>query len=82
MLSFYFQRDIYIPYIRPWSSLKNIYIYMSAPELGPSGTAVPFGGQSTCNLNGFSPKRDCCTERVILTLVSRPVGIFPDFFSG
>ena len=31
--------------------------------LDPFKTAVPFGGQSTQNLAGLSPKRDCCSER-------------------
>ena len=32
--------------------------------LNPISTAVPFGGQTTCNLSGLFPKRDCSPKGV------------------
>ena len=34
------------------------------PYFDPFRTAVPFRGQTTWNLSGLSPKRDCSSERV------------------
>ena len=48
----------------------HTYVYqvcMSIPLLlifFPFRTAVPFWGQTTQNLSGFSPKRDCTSKRV------------------
>ena len=39
--------------------------------VNPLRTAVPFWGQTTSNLSGLSPKRDCCsTKRVINNTVT------------
>ena len=34
------------------------------PQNGAAGTAVPFWGQTTCNLSETPPNRDCSPKRV------------------
>ena len=41
--------------------------------LNPFITAVPFWGQTTWNLNGLSPKRNCGSKRVKYLVQSRPL---------
>ena len=60
--------------------MPRVYTERSRRHLGglnPFRTAVPFGGQTTRNLTGLSPKRDCGAKRVNVVCIEAvlPTGI-------